>query len=372
GLFLPRNKNREITSWKDGNRQKPQCFPCKPLLLWIKQKDDIYRTFVRPQSDNLQRPVTEFARKDFAALQETFTVHEALDAIRQKGVGERIVYFYVTDAQGKLTGVVPTRRLLTAPVEQRLSEFMIPRVMAIPQTATVLEACEMFVLHKFLAFPVVDEQRRMVGVVDVDLLRSEVFEMEEPVDGDDVFERIGFHITQVRDASPLRAFRFRFPWLLTTILSGTACAFLASAFEMTLARTIVLAFFLTMVLALGESVAMQSMTVTIQALHSATPSIRWYLRVLQREMITAVLLGLGCGGVVALIVWFWRGAGLPAIVIGSSIALSLCAACFFGLSVPAALHAFKLDPKISAGPVALALTDVLTLLFYFLLATWIL
>lgn len=302
---------------------------------------------------------------------EDFTVQDALDAIRHKGVGERIVYFYVTNAEGKLTGVVPTRRLLTAPLEQRLREFMIPTVLAIPTSATVLEACEMFVLHKFLAFPVVDERRHIVGVVDVDLLRSEVFEMNGEEDHD-VFETIGFHVAQVRDASPWRAFRYRFPWLLTTILAGTACAFLASAFEMTLAKTIVLAFFLTMVLALGESVAMQSMTVTIQALHSVVPDLRWYLRALQREMTTAVLLGLGCGLVVGVIVWGWRGTGLPAIVIGSSVGVSLCAACFFGLSVPAALHAFKLDPKISAGPLALALTDVLTLLFYFLLATWIL
>ncbi len=327
---------------------------------------------MRPQNDHLQRPVTEFARKDFAALHENFTVQEALDAIRQKGVGERIVYFYVTDENGKLTGVVPTRRLLTASINQRLNEFMIPRVLAIPQTATVLEACEMFVLHKFLAFPVVDNERHMVGIVDVDLLRNEVFEMDGSEEDHDVFETIGFHVAQVRDASPFRIFRYRFPWLLTTILSGTACAFLASAFEMTLAKTIVLAFFLTMVLALGESVAMQSMTVTIQALHSATPNLRWYLDVLRREMTTGILLGLGCGGVVGLIVLTWRGTALPAVVIGSSIALSLCAACFFGLSVPAALHAFKLDPKISAGPVALALTDLLTLLFYFSLAAWLL
>jgi magnesium transporter len=337
-----------------------------------KNRNDTGSNRVRPQNDHLQLPVTDFARKDFAALQETFTVQQALDVIREKGVGERIVYFYVTDEVGKLTGVVPTRRLLTAPIQQQLADFMIRRVLAIPQTATVLEACEMFVLHKFLAFPVVDQERHMIGIVDVDLLRSEVFEIDEEGDNGDVFETIGFHVAQVRDASPFRAFRYRFPWLLTTILSGTACAILASHFEMTLARTIVLAFFLTMVLALSESVAMQSMTVTIQALHSATPNFRWYFGALQREMLTAVLLGLGCGSLVALIVWVWRGTGLPSIVIGSSIALSLSAACFFGLSVPAALHAFKLDPKIAAGPIALAFTDILTLLFYFVLASWIL
>jgi magnesium transporter len=71
-------------------------------------------------------------------------------------------------------------------------------------------------------------------------------------------------------------------------------------------------------------------------------------------------------------VWIWRGTGWPAISIGSSIFLTLCAACFFGLSVSVLLHSLKLDLKIAAGPVTLALTDVATLLFYFSLAAWIL
>jgi len=85
-----------------------------------------------------------------------------------------------------------------------------------------------------------------------------------------------------------------------------------------------------------------------------------------------LLLGAGCGTVVGLIVWLWRGTGLAGFVIGASILLALCAACFFGLSVPTVLHALRLDPKIAAGPVTLAFTDIFTLLFYFSLAAWLL
>jgi magnesium transporter len=80
------------------------------------------------------------------------------------------------------------------------------------------------------------------------------------------------------------------------------------------------------------------------------------------------MLGTTCGTVVGLIVWAWRGAPLAAGVIGGSIFLTLCAACFFGLLIPSLLHAFRLDPKIAAGPITLALTDIATLLFYFNLA----
>ena len=211
------------------------------------------------------------------------TVQEALAAIRQHGVGERIVYFYVLDDDDRLAGVVPMRRLLTAKLDSPLAEIMIRQVVAIPHVATVLEACEFFLLHKFLAFPVVDEQRRMTGVAEIGLFTDEVFDLAEREQSDAIFEALGFRLAQVRDASPLMAFRYRFPWLLATIASGSLCAVLASAYEVTLAQSLVLAFFLTLVLGLGESVSIQSMTVTIQALRAVQPNLRWYSRQLRRE-----------------------------------------------------------------------------------------
>jgi magnesium transporter len=325
-------------------------------------------------SAHLNEPVTSVARKDVATLDQRWTIQNALDSIRQRGVGEKIVYFYAVDEEQRLAGVVPTRRLLTAALDQPISEVMIRRVVAIPAAATLLEACEAFVLHKFLAFPVIDEQRKIVGVVDVGFFTQEVFEMADEGEErlDEMFEALGFHVAQVREASPLRAFRFRFPWLLATIGSGTICALLASRYELTLAKSIILAFFLTLVLGLAESVSVQSMSMTIQALRSMRPSSSWYLRSVRREGAAAVLLGIGCGVVVGLIVWLWQGHAIAGVSIGISIFLTVCTACFFGLSVPAVLHALRLDPKIAAGPVTLALTDIFTLIFYFSVAAWLL
>ena len=111
------------------------------------------------------------------------------------------------------------------------------------------------------------------------------------------------------------------------------------------------------------------MTVTIQALRSTPLTRRWFLETFRREAGTAVMLGGGCGIVVALVVWLWRGDPLGAVVIGSSIAISLVTACLFGLSIPSLLHWLKLDPKIAAGPVTLAFPDFFALLFYFGIAT---
>jgi magnesium transporter len=324
---------------------------------------------VSPSSEHLHEPILRYARTDFPLLAQHLTVQQALDFIRVQGVGERIIYFYVVDEERRLVGVLPTRRLLVSPAEVPLRDIMLTRVVAIPDTATVLVACEMFVLHKYFAFPIVDEQRRIIGVVDVSLFREEVLESADGGQTDDIFETIGFHIAEVRGASPLQAFRYRFPWLLATIASGTICALLAGAFEVTLAESLILAFFLTLVLGLGESVSVQSMAVTLQALHVTRPSMRWYLEALRRELSTAALLGVTCGSVVMLIAWLWRGSFLSAMVIGGSILLSLLMACLLGLSIPSAIHRLRLDPKIAAGPVTLALTDICTLLFYLTLGS---
>jgi magnesium transporter len=322
--------------------------------------------------EHLNEPVVKYARKDFPLLGHDWTVEHALEVIRQEGVGEKIIYFYVVDDKARLAGVLPTRRLLTAPVGTRLKDVMITRVVKIPHTATVLEACEMFVMHKFFAFPVVDGDGHVEGVVDVTLFAEEVFDIAEREQMEGVFEAIGFRASQVRGASPWKAFRYRFPWLLATIASGTVCAVLAGLFEATLAKSLIIAFFLTLVLALGESVSIQSMTVTIQALRLTQPTVRWYLDSLRREVPTAAMLGAACGVVVGLIVWLWRGAAMSALTIGGSIVASVTLACVFGLSIPFVLHALKLDPKIAAGPITLAVADVCTLLIYLLLATWLL
>jgi magnesium transporter len=319
-------------------------------------------------TDHLHQPVITIARKDFATLFEGLSVQQALDEIRSHGIGEKIVYFYVVDGEGCLNGVVPTRRLLTAPLDQRLSEVMIRQVVTIPQHAKIVDALEFFVIHKFLAFPVVDQKRRIVGVVNVNLFTEEVFDLTERERMEEVFEFIGFQISQVRDASPIRAFRFRIMWLLATIASGTVCALLASAYEGTLAKTLILAFFLTLVLGLGESVSTQTMTVTIQALRSASLSLRWFTRALRREAATALLLGLACGLSVGLIVWFWHWAGLAAVAIGASITLVIMVACLLGLSIPTLLHSLKLDLKIAAGPMTLAMADIFTVIIYLSLA----
>ena len=122
---------------------------------------------------DFHQPVMAIAHHDMVTLHEDYTVQEAMDYIRSQGFGERIVYFYVVNRDGQLRGVILTRRLLTTPLEKLISEVMIRRLVTIPDSATILQAYHMLAHHKLLALPVVDEQQRILGVVNVSTFMDE-------------------------------------------------------------------------------------------------------------------------------------------------------------------------------------------------------
>lgn len=317
-------------------------------------------------SAQLHEPILPLAQPPLVVFRPEWTVAEALDAVRALGSSGTIHYFYVVDSDQRLVGVVPTRRLLTGMPVQTITELMVSDVVAIPDWATVLIASEYFATRRLLAFPVVDDQGRLLGVVDVGLFTTEVIDLARRT-YEDIFQLIGVHGTALR--SPWTAFRDRFPWLLCNVAGGLMAAFIASRFEHLLETVVVLALFIPIVLALAESVSMQAVTLTLQGLTDGPILPKRLLGALWKELRTATLLGIGCGGVVGLVVLGWRGQLVVAATIFAAIALSMITACLIGVAVPTMLRALKADPRIAAGPVVLAGADVATLLFYFGLAS---
>jgi magnesium transporter len=321
---------------------------------------------------HLNDPVTKHMRRDFAQLRAGQAVGEALAAVREQQPPGRIIYFYATDDEGRLVGVVPTRRLLLNAPDTPLAQVMVREVIAVPDTATVLDACEFFVLHKLLAFPVVDGERRLVGLVDVDLYTEEMSDIEKREGNDDLFQLIGVHLTEAQQRDPLVAFRRRFPWLLCNVGAGVAAAFLSGLFEAQLQRVVALALFIPVVLALAESVAIQSVSLALEALRGKRPTWATLLPRLGGELLTGSLLGAACGLLVALVALAWLGQAKVALCVLGGIAGGVTAAALLGVAMPNLLRMMRRDPQVAAGPIALAATDMATLLLYFSLARWLL
>ena len=314
----------------------------------------------------LHEPILPLARPPQLVLHPVLTINEALGRIRASANASAIQYLYVVDEDNRLVGVVPTRKILAAEPEHTVRDVMIDDVVAIPDWATVLIASEYFATRRLLAFPVVNGKGQLLGVVDVGLFTNDVIDLAKQT-YDDIFQLIGVHGTAQR--STLMAFRDRFPWLLANIVGGLIAAFIASRFEHLLQEVVVLALFIPIVLALGESVSMQALTLTLQNLTDGPIVWKRLFAALWKEFKTAGLLGLGCGAVVGLVVLVWRGQPAVAATIFLAITLSMIIACLLGVLFPTVLHATRADPRIAAGPVVLASADVATLIFYFSLGT---
>jgi magnesium transporter len=327
---------------------------------------------VRPTSlnaSNLHDPVLPLVRPVPVVLRTTQTISDAFAAIRAVSKTPDSPYFYVVDDDDRLAGVVSARHLLTAALDHRVDQIMIPGVVAIPHWATVLVASEYFATRRLKAFPVIHDDGTLAGTVDVGLFSGHIISVARET-YDEIFQLLGVHATSMR--TPWTSYVDRFPWLLSNIGGGLFCAFIASQFEALLQHAVVLGFFIPVVLTLAESVSMQSATLTLQSLSEQSLTTRRVLASLWRETRTAILLGLSSATLVAFVVLAWRRDVMSALVVGGAIAASIVMACFFGVLLPTLVRAFKADPRIAAGPLVLASTDVVTLVAYLWLGSVVL
>lgn len=326
----------------------------------------IHTTINPNDTEHLGEKVTQYMRTDFPRLNDSLTVEMALRVIRSEGVGERIVYFYVLNEDERLIGIVPTRGLLTSMPRVRIADIMLKQsLISVSEETTVLEVCKMFVEYKLLALPILDDEGRMIGVIDAGIFTEDELTFAHRHHFDDIFQMIGFGISEIKGKSAFGRFRFRFPWLMATMLSGITCAVLTGMYATTLAQALVLAFFMTLVLALGESVSIQSMTVALQNLHLGKPTWSGYFTWIRREIAATFLMGIACALIVGAIAFAWQGDLMAAAVIALTINLSVITAGVIGVSIPTLLHAIHEESKIASGPLTLAAADIVTIILYF-------
>ena len=310
-----------------------------------------------PNLPNLTTPLRDVARRDPVRLLDTEIVGEALRRLRGENIGERIVYFYVTGPDGKLVGVLPTRRLLLSAPSTRISDVMVHPVLSLRESDSFGTALATLTGKRLLALPIVDDQDHLTGVVDLAGFTPSLTDLERRGAAEEVFQMVGVQIEQERSRSAWWVISNRFPWLLCNIASGLIAALISNAFDEVLRTVVVLAFFIPLVLTLSESVAMQTVSISLQSVAEKTGA--------AREIRIGVLLGLISGAIVGAFGVLWLGPTAVAAVVAATLLIAAAIGAGFGYFIPRLVHRLKLDPKIASGPAVLALTDVAALSCYF-------
>lgn len=314
------------------------------------------QTLLRP--DNLSR--------EFVAVGVEDTVAQALEKIRVAPAGPGDVFYcYACDPEGRLVGVVPVRKLLRAAPEDRISTVMFTRIVKLPADAPDSLVEDFFATYRFLAFPVVDKDGRIVGVIEVkdivDKFSEALFDDVEGRVRDEVFRFVGLPQDELAVRSPLKMAWRRFPWLLVNIAGGFLAATTSRFFEHALERIVVVAAFIPMILVLSESLGVQVTAVSSSMISEGSVD----RRALRREVYGTAIAGVLAASVVAVLGRvYYPGFAFPAALF-LAISISTLFAAAIGAVLPVAFRRFKIDPHLASAPLVLAASDNVTLVIYF-------
>lgn len=311
---------------------------------------------------------------EYIAFQKEMTVEEAILKIRQVGINRETIYTcYVTEKR-KLIGVVSVKDLLTSGDSRTIEEIMETNILFVHTHDDQEEVAGMFSKYGLIAIPVVDNDRRMVGIVTVDdaieVMQEETTEDMSMMMGIAPSEESYFGTTVWQHA------KSRIPWLLFLMLSATLSGLALDHFDYAVALMPILNSFVPMLTGTGGNCGSQSSTLIIRGL--ATDEIEFcdILKVLMKELRVAVLVGamLAIVNGIRVIVMYKNttdNALLLAVVLGVTLIATVLLAKVIGCVLPLVAKKCGLDPALMAAPLITTLVDTGTILLYFTIATTI-
>jgi len=312
----------------------------------------------------------------YMRLRPEISVEVAIRYLRRQAIRgiEVIDYAYVLDPDMHLLGVVSFRELFAAPPEKLVSDIMHRDLVTVADETDQEAVAHLFAEEGLLAIPVVDADGRMKGVVTADdvvgVVQEEATEDIQKIGGsealDEPYLQIGF-------ADMVRK---RGRWLAALFLGEMLTATAMGFFEAEIARAVILALFVPLIISSGGNSGSQAATLVIRAMALGEVRIRDWWRVARREILTGLALGLVLGfiGLVRILVWQAVGQvyGVHYLLVALTVAGSLVGVVMFGTlagsMLPFVLRRLGADPASASAPFVATLVDVTGLVIYFTVA----
>lgn len=266
---------------------------------------------------------------------------------------------------GRLVGMIPIEELFDAPADARASAIMDPDPPVIGPGVDQETVAAKAVAHEESSLGVVDANGFFVGLIPPHRMLGVLLEEHR----EDMARASGYlHQTSsarsATEESLARRFWHRFPWLLVGLAAAMAAAAIVAGFEQGLGAHLQLVFFIPGIVYIADAVGTQTETLVVRGLSIGVP----VGRVMQRELVTGVILGTVLGGLAYPVIWAWFDAA-TALTVALSIFAASTVATGVAMCLPWLLDRLGLDPAFGSGPLSTVIQDLLSLAIYFAFAT---
>lgn len=303
---------------------------------------------------------------DFIALREDTTAREAVASLQKEYSDvEMPFYLYVVDEYGKFVGVSSLRQLVVVPPETPLKQFMVTDVFSVKTDMDQEEVAKLVARYDILAVPVVDENNGLVGIVTVDDV-IDIFRTEAT---EDILKMAGVGEEYVETKSIFKSTRIRLPWLFASCIGGIVAIVIIGRFEGVLSQVAYLAAFIPVIMGMGGNIGTQSSTIVVRGLATGRLNVRDIWRVVVKELCIGLILGIVYGLLIAAVAQMSYNTLMLAVSVGLALMSSMAIAALVGSFVPMVMARLNIDPAVSTGPFVTTAIDIISVFFYFILAT---
>jgi magnesium transporter len=303
---------------------------------------------------------------DFIALAEDVTAKDAIESLQKEhSEVEMPFYLYGVDDYGKLVGVSSLRQLVLVPPDTPLKEFMATDVFSVQTSMDQEEVAKIVARYDILAVPVVDQTNRLVGIVTVDDV-IDIFRREAT---EDILKMAGVGEEFVETKSVLKSTRTRLPWLFASCVGGVIAILIIGKYEGTLHKIAALAAFIPVIMGMGGNIGTQSSTIVVRGLATGRLHIRDLWSVVFKELSIGFILGLVYGILIGSVAQVSYRMEVLAISVCFAVISSMSVAALIGSLVPMGFARINIDPAVATGPFVTTAIDIISVSFYFMIAT---
>lgn len=305
---------------------------------------------------------------DFVAVPPYWTVGQTIDYMREEDdLPDDFYEIFVTDPTFHLLGTVPLGLILRTRRPVRIEAIMSPEQTEIPVLDDQEEVAHRFAQYNLVSAAVVDEDRRIVGVVTIDDVVDVIQEEAE----EDIHRMAGVGDEELT-SSVWKTTRSRWTWLAVNLVTAIFASIVISMFDATLSKMVALAVLMPIVASMGGNAATQTMTVAVRAIATNDLGPMNAGRVVVRELLVGLLNGISFAIAMGLVAAYWFSDTGLGLVIGAAMIINLFVAGLAGIVIPLALDKAGADPAIASSAFVTTVTDVVGFLSFLGLAAYFL